>query len=286
MTMHLRKRLTILAPLAALVVTGCATPTSSFEEGVHFYRTSQYLFAADEFEEAVREYPRSAAAWTNLGVTRVRLGYVDRALEAYNTAIALAPRDPEIYFDRANALLALGHHGLAIDDYTRAIELQPTYVQAWFNRGSVRAMTGQSEPALRDWLQAIDLAPDSWMQAAMRRSAGLEPATVTVQRVPQGVPTLEGTTAPPPAPGTATAAPPLPPPSTVAATPPASPSASLPGTATEIDVRTLVSRAMLRELDGDRAGALEDLRTALSLETDPARRERVERLLRALERPR
>jgi hypothetical protein len=40
---------------------------------------------------------------------------------------------------------------------------------------------------------------------------------------------------------------------------------------------------MAREIDGDRAGALEDLRAAAMAEPDPARRARVDRLLQALE---
>jgi hypothetical protein len=40
---------------------------------------------------------------------------------------------------------------------------------------------------------------------------------------------------------------------------------------------------MAREVEGDRAGAIADLRAAVMAEPDPARRERVDRLLRSLE---
>jgi hypothetical protein len=40
---------------------------------------------------------------------------------------------------------------------------------------------------------------------------------------------------------------------------------------------------MSREVDGDRAGAVADLRAAVMMETDATRRERIDRLLRALE---
>jgi hypothetical protein len=83
----------------------------------------------------------------------------------------------------------------------------------------------------------------------------------------------------------ATGAVPLPPPATAAATPPVPPAAS-PPTPQAVDARALATRAMSRELDGDREGALQDLRAALSLEQDPRRRASLENLLRLLETPR
>jgi hypothetical protein len=135
-----------------------------------------------------------------------------------------------------------------------------------------------------DWLQAIEVETDPWARSAMRGSAGLEVAPA-IAHAPVGVPTTAGTVAPPPAPGTATDAVPLPPAATVAATPPTTPAASPPA-APSIDARALATRAVSRELDGDRQGALQDLRAALAVETDPGRRASIETLLRALEQPR
>jgi tetratricopeptide (TPR) repeat protein len=254
------------------VVAGCATSASPLERGIAQYREGNYFFAAAEFDEAVRHDPGSVDAYVNRGVARVRLGRLNEAIDDYNRAIQLDNRDPEIYFNRGNALVAAGNHGPAVEDFTRAVELSPVYARAWFNRGSARALAGQTEAAMKDWLHAIDVESDPWARAAMRRSAGLErgPAMAAV-----GV-------APPPPPGTATDAVPLPPPATVAATPPAAPAAS-PPTPQSIDARALATRAISRHLDGDRAGALQDLRMARDLETDPVRRASLEELLRMLE---
>jgi predicted component of type VI protein secretion system len=139
---------------------------------------------------------------------------------------------------------------------------------------------------MRDWLHAIEIEPDPWARAAMRRSAGLEsPLAAAVEPV-AGVPTTVTTVAPPPPPGMGTAAIPLPSPAVVAATPPVAPAASPPSTQSSIDARALATRAIGRELDGDRFGAVQDLRSALTLEPDPARRASLESLLRLLEQPR
>jgi tetratricopeptide (TPR) repeat protein len=284
----MRKTLTMLAiGWVVAAVAGCATGPAALDRGIAHYRAGQYFFAADDFNDAIRQDPHSVAAYVNRGITRVRLGELNAAIEDYNRAIQLAPGDPDVYFARGNALVAAGQYEPAIEDFTRAVELAPQSAKSWFNRGTARSMLGQRGEAMKDWLHAIDLETDPWARSAMRRSAGLEaqPA-VTAAGPPAGQPTTVGTLAPAPPPGMGPAAVPLPPPATLAATPPASPAASPPPSTSAIDARALTTRAISRELDGDHDGALADLRTALTKEPDPARRDHIQGLLRLLESPR
>ena len=281
----MRKTLTMLV-LGCVAAAGCATANAPLDRGIAHYRAGQYFFAADDFNDAIRQNPNNVAGYVNRGITRVRLGELNSAIEDYNRAVQLAPGDPEIYFARGNALVAAGQYGPAVEDFTRAVELSPQFAKAWFNRGTARSMSGQSDAAMKDWLHAVDVESDPWARAAMRRSAGLEPApAVTAAGPPAGQPTTVGTVAPAPPPGMGSNAVPLPPAATLAATPPPSPAAG-PTSAKAIDARALATRAISRELDGDHAGALADLRTALSMEPDAARRENLQGLLRLLETPR
>lgn len=50
-----------------------------------------------------------------------------------------------------------------------------------------------------------------------------------------------------------------------------------------LDAQALASRALSRELQGDHAGAIDDLKAALEKETDPDRRQGLQNLLRLLE---
>jgi len=59
--------------------------------------------------------------------------------------------------------------------------------------------------------------------------------------------------------------------------------AAPPPAATSPASQELASRGLSKELAGDRAGALADLRAALAAETDPDRRRGIENLLRLLE---
>lgn len=271
---------------ALLVTTGCATATpgtlesaTPMADGLLLYQDGQYVAAHDAFDQAVRRDPESADAWANRGVARMRLGNVTGAIHDFSTAIALAPRDPVLFYNRGNALVAAGHPELAIGDYTRAIEINPLYARAWFNRGSAQALARQPEAAAADWRHAVAIEPDPWTRYSMQRSARV---TADGPTDPQGTPTTVGTVAPPPPPTTAPGAVPLPPagettPGTEPLTrdPAASPAA--------IDARALATRAMSRELDGDRAGAIADLRAALELEPDPGRRAAITGLMQYLE---
>ena len=265
----MRKTLITFTLGCVVATAGCTTASPALDRGITQFREGNYLFAADEFSEAIRHEPRSVDAYVNRGVTRVRLGELRRAIEDYDRALQLNSRDPEIYFNRGTALVAAGQYDLAAQDFTRATELAPTFARAWFNRGSALALAGQQDAARRDWMYAIGLEADPWARAAMRRSAGLEPA-----RSVAGVPTTEWTVARPPMAGTADGAVPLPA-SSLLATPAASPPS--------VDARALATRALSREVDGDHAGAVQDLNAALAVETDPARRASLENLLRRLE---
>jgi hypothetical protein len=268
MTMKRMPSATLGLAALGVVLVGCATTSPSMELGSTFYRNGEYVSAADAFTDAIASSPRSAAAWNNRAAARLRSGEVNRAIADYNTALELAPRDAEIYYNRANALVAAGQYQDAIADYTRAVEIDPNFSKAIFNRGTAYAMLGQRDAAQADWSSAISVEPDPWTKSAMRRSARLDgpPAMAVVKSIE-----LQPAVAPAPPPGTGPATVPLPQPA-------ASPRA--------LDARALASRAITRELDGDRAGAIQDLRSAMALEPDASRRASIANLIRLLDAPR
>jgi tetratricopeptide (TPR) repeat protein len=253
------KRLALLVP-AALLLTACATPgLTAFDDGVRLYREGYYASARDAFESAVRENPHNAVYVNNRGVSKARLGDLDGAVVDYTRAMELTPADAEAVFNRGNAYAAAGNLPAAIKDFTTAVTMRPAYSQAYFNRGTVRAAAGDVTGAVGDWQFALEVERDPWTRAAMRRGSGLDYAYAS-----PALPRVGAAT-----PGAPAVAPP--PPNPEILTPQA------------LDVRALVGRAMTREIDGDRAGAIADLRAAVTMETDATRRARVDRLLRTLE---
>jgi len=72
---------------------------------------------------ATRVAPELALGWYNLGLIRRRTGDLAGALEAYETAVALAPRNPEIHQNRGAAQLLGGNIDAARDSFRTAIGL-------------------------------------------------------------------------------------------------------------------------------------------------------------------
>lgn len=228
---------------------GCVSTSTSLERGVELYNAGRYDEARQVFDAAVTRNPSSPAAYLDRGAASVRVGEVSASLIDYTRATQLDPADPDAYYNRGNAYVLLDKPAEAAADYSRAIALRPDHAAARFNRGTARAIAGDLVGARADWTYAAMLERDPQTRTAMLM--GISPPTE--------------------------------PPLAVVAAPPA-PAAEV--SALPADARTLAIRGVAKELDGDHAGALGDLRAALAVETDPARRAAIERLLRSLGEPR
>jgi tetratricopeptide (TPR) repeat protein len=260
-----RKVAAFLLVAAFPMLGACATSrVSSFDEGLALYRDGRYDAATLAFDDAVFEAPGSAAVYNNRAGARLRLGHLVGALGDYTKAVELSPADPELYFNRANAYMALGNYDFAVLDLNRAIELAPHYAKAYFNRGTARLRAGDRPGADADWRYAASIEPDPWTQAAMVRSAGLGP-TVAVRTPIADIPGTVVATAP------------------GSAAPSALPAFRAAPASDVLDARALALRGLSRELDGDRLGALADLRAAHAKEMDSARRAHLADLIRSLE---
>src|SRR5437016_3719660 len=252
----------LLVPLAA-----CASPTA-FDRGLADLRAGRYAEAKAAFDEALQA---SAAALANRGVARARLGDLDGAIDDYTRALDLAPGDGDILFDRGNAWAAKGEYQRAMADFRRAAETDPRRAQALFRNAAIELQREPSVTAAPRPLEAVAAAPPAAAPSPPPAPERTAPAPAAGPATPEPAPT----SAPPPAPASE-AAPENGVPSTpvVAMAPPAAP---------ELDARALGSRALTRELQGDHAGALEDLRAAIVRETDPERLTGLRNLLLLLE---
>jgi arylsulfatase A-like enzyme/Flp pilus assembly protein TadD len=103
--------------------------------------------AVEAFEHALRLDPRNAVAWQNIGITLVHAGDFSGALAAFSRAFALNARLPRAWNGRGVALEELGRHTEAIAAWKRAVELDPGQFDALFNIGVVSAERGDPATA-------------------------------------------------------------------------------------------------------------------------------------------
>ena len=77
-----------------------------------------------------------------LGLTEAMLGLKktnDKAINDYNEAIRLDPKNAQAWSNRGNTQFEKGEYEKAINDYSEAIHLEPKEVFPWFNRGLLGA---------------------------------------------------------------------------------------------------------------------------------------------------
>jgi tetratricopeptide (TPR) repeat protein len=104
---------------------------------------------------------QDARRWDAIGTLLSRANDQPGALHAYERALALAPDDLQILFNRAAVRRFLGQLVPAEQDYDRVIELRPHDYEAWRNRSDLRRQTpAHNHVAALE--QAAALAAHDW----------------------------------------------------------------------------------------------------------------------------
>lgn len=208
------------------------------------------------------------------GVAAYNAGNWAAAEAAFADAFEFAPDSADLHANLGAARLAAGRYAAAVESFGAALLLDPYHAGAAFNRALARLRLNDTAGAQRDWSHALAVEPSPVQRERMQEIIRAEHA--------RGLVPAAG-----PAPAAAPAAivqgpaPAAPAPSTTAT----QPAAVAPPPPKVLSVAELVSRGVRRALDGDRPGALSDLRAAYALETDSQRRQRIAYVLAAAAGP-
>ena len=132
----------------------------AFQYGHVLFLLGQLDRAMEAYSSAINLNPRNASAYNNRGIVYADKGDLDNAIEHYNTAIKLKPDYAEAYYNRGNAYDNKGEVDNAIRDYTEAIKRNPDFVEAYSNRGTVYLNKHDVNNAIRDYTEAIKRNPD------------------------------------------------------------------------------------------------------------------------------
>jgi tetratricopeptide (TPR) repeat protein len=120
---------------------------------------NRYRDALTKARRRVRENSGDALAWTYVGMASVRLGEREAALEAFERAIALSPRDPRPFFDAALLYASRNNLDQAVDRYQRGLAIDTSNETAQFNYGRLLLLKGRAEEAERAFLRTLEINP-------------------------------------------------------------------------------------------------------------------------------
>ncbi|MBI2018882.1 O-antigen ligase family protein [Candidatus Daviesbacteria bacterium] len=90
--------------------------------------------AISDMDRVLQQSPHNVSYLRTAIRTYFELGstdkvYIEKALEALDKAIYLAPTDPKLYYNKALILQSMDKHDEAIKAFGKALELKPNYIQ-------------------------------------------------------------------------------------------------------------------------------------------------------------
>jgi tetratricopeptide (TPR) repeat protein len=86
-------------------------------------------------------------------------GNLDAAFADFDKGVALAPKDPELYLNRATVFFLRKKYDDAIQDYTKVIALDSRNVAAYTSRATIYDLAGDADHARRDFDALVEMYP-------------------------------------------------------------------------------------------------------------------------------
>ena len=115
--------------------------------------------AIQGYDQAINVNPKNSVAYVSRGFAYSIKGDLDRAIQDYDQGIELDPKNAVAYRNRGVAYGTKGDNDRAIQDLDLAIQLDPKDAVAYATRGSAFTSKGDRDSAIQDFNQAIQFDP-------------------------------------------------------------------------------------------------------------------------------
>ena len=132
--------------------------------------------ALDFFDQALKQDPRFALAYTGVGQASLRMYgikkdafWTQKALAAAEQARQLDDNLPEVHFTLGSVYRATGRYSEAVAELKRAQALAPNSDEVYRRLGSAYLATGDTPRAIEAYQKAIELNPYYWINRKLAR---------------------------------------------------------------------------------------------------------------------
>lgn len=141
-------------------------------EGNLHISEKRYEKALEAFNKAIEINPKDGYALSRKGVALGNLGRNEEALDVFNKAIEINPKDETALTSKGATLVNLGRNEEALAIFNRAIEINPKDGTALSKKGAALGNLGRHEEALDTFNKAIEIDPKdgyalSWKGAVL-----------------------------------------------------------------------------------------------------------------------
>ena len=128
--------------------------------------------ALDAFDRALAIDPQDARIHYSRGVVLAQLGRMHEALAAFDEALKINPQFAKVHYSRGLALAQLGRMDEALAAFDRALAINPQDAEAHHGRGLALAQLGRMDEALAAFDRALAINPQD-ARAHHRRGVAL-----------------------------------------------------------------------------------------------------------------
>ncbi|MHB8653741.1 MAG: tetratricopeptide repeat protein [Terriglobia bacterium] len=149
----------IAACWAGQVLAALPAPAPQESSASESRQAAEYKAAVREYENQVKMQPRSAKAWSNLGVTRAMAGDCNEALPALDRARTLDPKLFAPWLFSGSCNLALHHDATALRELETASRLNSRDANAWFLRSQAAGNLNKLDESIDAAVRALALDP-------------------------------------------------------------------------------------------------------------------------------
>ena len=133
------------------------TDWDCIKQGNACFHGKEYRQAIEHYDKAIRLNPKNAIAYGNRALAHSYLTEYAEAIEDNNIAVSLDPKYAGAFRNRGYAYAQLGQHQQAIYDYGKATEFDPNDAVAYRNRAISYRKLGKPELAEADEAKAREL---------------------------------------------------------------------------------------------------------------------------------
>jgi tetratricopeptide (TPR) repeat protein len=107
------------------------------EKGLVLFNLGKYEEALQAFDQAIKLSPKNADNLNSKGVVLAQMGRYNEAIKCFDKAIGQKPSFIVPWLNKAKALGALGKYQEAIKACDKAIGLDPKYAMSWYSKGQI-----------------------------------------------------------------------------------------------------------------------------------------------------
>ncbi len=110
-------------------------------------------------EKALKEDPNSTEAWTNLGLTYLKMGKTPQGVASFEKALTIDADNVEASMNLAAVYLEYLNYQASLDRYEAVLKMMPNNLEALIGSGSCLQGLRRPKEAVERWEKALQLDP-------------------------------------------------------------------------------------------------------------------------------